>query len=1313
MKKNRWLLLCITLLLAGLLSAACSQNTAQKTYDEALTSLQGGKYDEAASSFGTLGQYKDASSYAMYCKALSAAENGNYQEGVSAFKALDGFMDSRMLAVYYTGRALEVIESYEAAEEQYRQIPLFRDASERKGKLPELIRQRDYKEAAALQESGRYEEAIEAFTALDGYSDSTERISAIRETINKETYEKAASLEEKGELTDARQLFGSLGNYSDAADRANAVYYKICSTLETEGNTAGAWRGFTELGDYQDAADRAAKLKDEALYQTAMENVAKGKYSLAKAAFEELGTYRDSAEKARLLGICTLADSVKKVGRNIFSFSMNRRMGLINLTDNIDIEPFMSDIESFSEAGLAIASDGSGVGLINEKAETVLPFVYLEIEEGKNGMYTAVRYGNSRTYLFDLISSDGKALSSWLTLGKSENSNPGSKYNSYSIYGPSFPGGVMTAQKEDETWSLLNENGEEILSSAKGIELITRKAENDTAVVTENDGKRLYTTDGKAMDDHAWKHIGSFSDGLAMVQDGQGLYGYISMEDGKLVIEAQYEASKDFSEGLACVSVGGKWGFINTEGTMVIDPVFHAAGSFMNGICAVNRDNEHLEYIDRNGRLVYFKESTYARASALDEEGRYEEAIEAFEALGDYADSAERAVQAREKINLRVYAQAEELEKSGDLAGAAEIFEWLGDYSDSKERAAGAREQINANAYAAAQALEESGQLEEAITAFAALGEYKGSADHALEIRESINNGIYTAATELEDSGRFEEAIVQLQQIPDYKDVSDRITAIEEKIRQRDYNAAAALEEEGKFEKAITAFRAMNGYSDTAKRITAIEEKIRQRDYNAAAALEEEGKYTQAFEAFTALGDYSDSRERAAAVTEKAAEQKRAEDYAAASAMEESGDLENAEAAFAALGDYKDSVDRIASVKEKIRQRDYETAVVHINAEEYDKAVQILTALGDYQDSAVLLEGARTGQKYQEAVKKAMNGNLSEAYEAFTALGEYKDCSKKAEIVGNLSRSGETQQITDGVLIFEFHELWGIANLNTNVITAAKYTSIEFDTNSAYSKYGLLKVFISGGEVNNRNRNAHPNDVYGYINQNGQEIIPCTWFAVSDFNAEGLCSIAYRDKSKDGGMYNYYHRYMFGISDYNGNVITQAQWMTMGSSNNKNWNKGEDYLFDKKKCDIHLPDFIDGRMKVRNAYGYWGYINTSGRVLGEVKWSSIGEFSNGLAKVEEIIKEGYSNYSKYGFINESGEVVGEICWDAVKNFSNGYAAVQQNGLWGFINQRCALVIPCIYEEVNEFSADGLCDVKTTSGTWQVINTAGEVSFFGK
>ena len=1382
-------LLCAALLISSL---GFGRSTPADQYEDAIELLQAGKYSEAAPAFKALGHYQYAGEYAMYAGALAEAEKGNYTLAATTMATLGDFMDSALMSVYFTGRGYESRQRYEEAEDIYATILLFRDVQERVAKLPELILQRDYAEADNYEKRGDqtsgsdskrslYAQAKSAFGKLGSYSDSVSRVGKLTEKINAVDYTEADAMEKEGMLQDAYDAFVALGSYSDSAARAAALKeqlraktYEAARARENAGDLQGAYNAYVSLGDYLDARDRAAALKEEANYSQAYTLAENGSYNSARDAYLSLGDYKDSAEKARLMGIPALAESTKRVAPGVYAFKMNKQWGLISLNDNLDIKPCWSSIDNFNQNGLAIAATGSKSGLIDLKGETVLPMNYTSIKASSDGYFTAA-VSKGWSYTFTLVGPDGHIITSgWDQLGRS----------SSKVYAPEFTGDTIIG-KGDKGYALLRKDGTILLEKQNSLSYL-QLSNGEYALEAKGGDKlwRFYRLDGTALTDDAWADLGTFSGGYAPAKNSDGQWGFIRQSDCQVAITPAYTEVRAFREGYAAVKVGKLWGFIDQKGEMVIEAKYASATDFSGGMSTVSNSLLGDHIIGMDGELLYYKETIYDLAADYDADEQYEDAIAAFEALNGYADSAARALQARDKINVMVYARAEELEKQGKLLEAAETFEWLGAYADAPQRAAAARETLSANTWASAEKLEAEGKLEEAIAIYLTLGEYRGAAHHAADLREVINQGIlaaaeaqaaaqdyeaaiktlsaipdykdvseriaayeaaipvrdYTAAAALENEGKFEDAIAAFTAMNGYSDTAARIDALHEKIRQRDYGYAAALEVEGKFEEAIAAFAAMNGYSDTAARIDALHEKIRQRDYGYAAALEAEGKfeeaiaafaamngyadsanrilrlrelikerdyqtacqveaegdYTRAFELFTALGDFSDSQARAQAVTEKAEEQKRQQAYNEALALKDAGKLNDALNAFKALGNYSNSLDFVALLEENIRTNSYNEAVQLLAEGKYSEAVKAFKALGSYSDSAAKAAVAQQGIDYTAALNKALSGKFKDAYNAFTKLGAYKDSKTKAEITGNLSRAGKSQQITEGVLIYEFHGLWGIANLNTNTIVPVKYTSITNDTNSEYSKRNLLKVHIDGSE-------DYYTDKYGYIDHNGKEVVPCTYYQVSDFTADGNCTVAKSNYIISTSRYGYDKcNYHFGIMNYKGQTITTAQWREMGKSNNKKWNA--DYTF-QNNCNIAIPTFTNGFMRVQTKDGTWGYINESGKVIGNTNWTAVSDFSDGMAVVRDANLQ-------YTFINEQGQVIGSNTWGLIEDFSNGLAAVRKDFKWGFINKQNELIIPCQYQQVKSFQADGTCDVMTTSGTWIVIDKQGNTAFFG-
>jgi hypothetical protein len=167
------------------------------------------------------------------------------------------------------------------------------------------------------------------------------------------------------------------------------------------------------------------------------------------------------------------------------------------------------------------------------------------------------------------------------------------------------------------------------------------------AVVMDEKGFKVINERGKVLTKKAYSFIGNYQNGRAMFsgtnEEGSYLYGYLNKQ-GKEVIPLKFESATDFNEGKAVVKLpdgkyelidqngktlqsfsssfvgnyseglmafqqenGGKFGYMNEQGEVVIEPSFSGAQAFKNGSAVVNTDETFFRYglIDKTGKYVY------------------------------------------------------------------------------------------------------------------------------------------------------------------------------------------------------------------------------------------------------------------------------------------------------------------------------------------------------------------------------------------------------------------------------------------------------------------------------------------------------------------------------------------------------------------------------------------------------------------------------------------------------------------------------------------------------------------------------------
>lgn len=186
--------------------------------------------------------------------------------------------------------------------------------------------------------------------------------------------------------------------------------------------------------------------------------------------------------------------------------------------------------------------------------------------------------------------------------------------------------------------------------------------------------------------------------------------------------------------------------------------------------------------------------------------------------------------------------------------------------------------------------------------------------------------------------------------------------------------------------------------------------------------------------------------------------------------------------------------------------------------------------------------------------------------------------------------------------------------------------------------------YDQGIETQNQVARVHKNGKWGWIDKNGNEIVPLKYDDTRTFDDNGLAKVK---KDEQWGWINRHGEEV--IKPQYENTYNFANGMALVKKNNK-----------------------------------WGWINEQGETVIAMLYETAYLFDDGKALVELN--------NKWGWINQQGETVIPFIYDFAHDFSNNVAMVMQNELWGYINRNGEMVIPMQYTDAQWFE-DGVAEVE--------------------
>lgn len=166
-----------------------------------------------------------------------------------------------------------------------------------------------------------------------------------------------------------------------------------------------------------------------------------------------------------------------------------------------------------------------------------------------------------------------------------------------------FKNGLARATVDRKSWCVLNRNG--WIHEIKDV-FIHPPSYNPDGTATFNGLLTLQTVDsiGNIFDgtDVNGITIGStsISPTVFSVND---VFGFFNDTLGVVTIQPQFNQAQPFSEELAAVKIGEKWGYIDKSGKIVIPTIFDSAGQFTGGRAKIVIDGKNY-FIDKRLHII-------------------------------------------------------------------------------------------------------------------------------------------------------------------------------------------------------------------------------------------------------------------------------------------------------------------------------------------------------------------------------------------------------------------------------------------------------------------------------------------------------------------------------------------------------------------------------------------------------------------------------------------------------------------------------------------------------------------------------------
>lgn len=136
--------------------------------------------------------------------------------------------------------------------------------------------------------------------------------------------------------------------------------------------------------------------------------------------------------------------------------------------------------------------------------------------------------------------------------------------------------GAGAVSMDGEKWALFSTEGspltdfiyDEVVVNDKGIACV-----GGVLFVRQGDGYHLVNTSGQPVNKSVYSEVCAFNEPTLAAAKKDGAWLFVDIEGNEINL-GDYNGAYSFSNGVAAVRIGRQWGYIDTAGKMVVDPLF-------------------------------------------------------------------------------------------------------------------------------------------------------------------------------------------------------------------------------------------------------------------------------------------------------------------------------------------------------------------------------------------------------------------------------------------------------------------------------------------------------------------------------------------------------------------------------------------------------------------------------------------------------------------------------------------------------------------------------------------------------------------